>query len=98
VPRLCWFYPGICLTTEEKHGNTWGAPISCFRSPGGLNFGRRRLIVVGTHRGTCCLSHFWYREFWHVHLHGSGGIGLDTSASVIVVTLPAMVMVMVIPH
>jgi hypothetical protein len=18
VPRLCWFYPGICLTTEEK--------------------------------------------------------------------------------
>jgi hypothetical protein len=18
VPRLCWFHPGICLTTEEK--------------------------------------------------------------------------------
>jgi len=22
VPRLCGFYPGICLTTEEKHGKT----------------------------------------------------------------------------
>jgi len=22
VPRLCEFNPGICLTTEEKHGKT----------------------------------------------------------------------------
>jgi hypothetical protein len=22
VPRLCGLYPGICLTTEEKHGGT----------------------------------------------------------------------------
>jgi hypothetical protein len=22
VPHLCGFYPGICLTTEEKHGKT----------------------------------------------------------------------------
>jgi hypothetical protein len=22
VPRLCGFYPGFCLTTEEKHGKT----------------------------------------------------------------------------
>jgi hypothetical protein len=22
VPRLCELYPGICLTTEEKHGKT----------------------------------------------------------------------------
>jgi hypothetical protein len=22
VPRLCWFYPGICLTTEEKARKT----------------------------------------------------------------------------
>jgi len=22
VPRYCGFYPGICLTTEEKHGKT----------------------------------------------------------------------------
>ena len=22
VPRLCRFYPGICLTTEKKHGKT----------------------------------------------------------------------------
>jgi len=22
VPRLCGFYPGICLTTEENHGKT----------------------------------------------------------------------------
>jgi len=22
VPRLCKFYPGICLTIEEKHGKT----------------------------------------------------------------------------
>ena len=22
VPRLCGLYPGICLTTEEKHGKT----------------------------------------------------------------------------
>jgi hypothetical protein len=22
VPRLCKFYPGICLTTEENHGKT----------------------------------------------------------------------------
>jgi hypothetical protein len=22
VPRLCGFYPGICIKTEEKHGKT----------------------------------------------------------------------------
>jgi hypothetical protein len=22
MPRLCEVYPGICLTTEEKHGET----------------------------------------------------------------------------
>jgi hypothetical protein len=22
VPRLCGLYPGICLTTEKKHGKT----------------------------------------------------------------------------
>jgi hypothetical protein len=22
VPRLCELYPGICLTTEERHGKT----------------------------------------------------------------------------
>jgi hypothetical protein len=23
VPRLCELYPGICITTEEKHGKTF---------------------------------------------------------------------------
>jgi len=61
--------------------------------PGGLNFGRRRLTVVGAHHSTCFMSSFWYREFWHVQPPGSGAIGLLISASVMVVTLPAMVVV-----
>jgi len=61
--------------------------------PGDQNFGRRRLTVVASHRGTCFISPFWYREFWHVQPPGSSAIGFVTSAFVMVVTLPAMVVV-----
>jgi hypothetical protein len=54
------------------------APNPRFRSPGELNFGRRHVIVVGPHDGTCFMSLLWRREFWHVKPPGSGVIGLVT--------------------
>ena len=54
--------------------------MPCFRSPGGLNFGRRRRIVIGTHHGTCFMSPFCCPEFWHVQRPGSGATGYYVSS------------------
>ena len=53
MPRLCEFYPGICLTTEEKARKN-------------LSQGSRRLLVYILHF-TKTPTH--YKTYTHTHTH-----------------------------
>jgi hypothetical protein len=85
VPRVCEFYPGICLTTEKKHGkisvmvrqkpqfNSLNAELNTICHLlillGGLTF--MGLCFVSISNKTQCYTVYLYLE---TALHVSGGI------------------------
>ena len=77
VPRLCEFNPGICLTTEEKHGKTSVRVVKecCFPFP-------KHPHHNNTHHIHTHIITYYICEIFHINKFGFGvAIGPNSFAS-----------------